>query len=36
MIPKNKQDAVKRALKSTFGVTSFEDIKILTRGQPTI
>ena len=32
MIPENKQDAVKRALQSTFGVTAYDDIKKLTTG----
>jgi thiamine kinase-like enzyme len=32
MIPENKKDAFKRALNSTFGVTSYEDIQRLTTG----
>jgi hypothetical protein len=32
MIPENKIAAVKKALKISFGVDEFEDIKQLTRG----
>jgi hypothetical protein len=32
MIPEEKQDAVKEALKSTFGVNTYSDIKKLTTG----
>jgi thiamine kinase-like enzyme len=32
MIPTNNQDAVKKSLKKTFGVTIYEDIQQLTKG----
>lgn len=32
MLPKNKLDDVKRALQSTFGATTYDDIKELTTG----
>jgi Ser/Thr protein kinase RdoA (MazF antagonist) len=32
MIPENKQDAIKKALESAFGVSAYEDIKKLTTG----
>jgi aminoglycoside phosphotransferase (APT) family kinase protein len=32
MIPEAKQDAVARALRETFGVSEFEDIRLLTAG----
>jgi hypothetical protein len=32
MIPENKIAAVKKALKISFGVDEFEDIKQLTKG----
>ena len=35
MIPEAKKDAVARALREAFGVTGFEDIRILTGGMST-
>jgi hypothetical protein len=32
MIPEAKQPAVARALKEAFGVTEFEDIRMMTAG----
>lgn len=33
MIPQEKSEAVARALQAAFGVTAFEEIRMLTRGQ---
>src|SRR5690349_18744626 len=35
MIPEDRTEAVERALRTAFGVTTFDSIEMLTRGNPT-